>query len=94
MPLSRCLSDETFGEQIERSRMPKGPQGQQRPADLIGCAVGVMQIATGEVEAELTMLSGYRRSGYAGAKARVENTAEQECATIARTVAVARWGGR
>jgi hypothetical protein len=31
--------------------MPKGPQGQKRPADVIGNAVHVMQIATGEVEA-------------------------------------------
>ena len=30
--------------------MPKGPQGQKRPADVIGNAVHVMRIATGEVE--------------------------------------------
>jgi hypothetical protein len=28
--------------------MPKGPQGQKRPADAIGNAVRVMRIATGE----------------------------------------------
>ena len=28
--------------------MPKGPQGQKRPADVIGNAVDVMRIATGE----------------------------------------------
>jgi hypothetical protein len=28
--------------------MPKGPQGQKRPADVIGTAVKVMGIATGE----------------------------------------------
>lgn len=28
--------------------MPKGPQGQKRPADVIGAAVKVMRIATGE----------------------------------------------
>ena len=28
--------------------MPKGPQGQKRPADVIGTAVKVMRIATGE----------------------------------------------
>jgi hypothetical protein len=27
--------------------MPKGPQGQKRPADVIGNAVHVMRIATG-----------------------------------------------
>jgi hypothetical protein len=30
--------------------MPKGPQGQKRPADVIGNAVRVMRIATGEKE--------------------------------------------
>jgi hypothetical protein len=32
--------------------MPKGPQGQKRPADVIGNAVRVMRIATGEAEEE------------------------------------------
>ena len=30
--------------------MPKGPKGEKRPADVIGAAVKVMQIATGEIE--------------------------------------------
>ena len=29
--------------------MPKGPQGQKRPADVIGRAVHVAKIATGEI---------------------------------------------
>jgi len=32
--------------------MPRGPKGQKRPADVIGNAVRVMQIATGEAEEE------------------------------------------
>ena len=28
--------------------MPKGPQGQRRPADAVGCAVQVAKIATDE----------------------------------------------
>ena len=32
--------------------MPKGPKGEKRPADVIGAAVKVMKIATGEVEEE------------------------------------------
>ena len=32
--------------------MPKGPQGQKRPAGVVGNAVRVMQIATGEAEEE------------------------------------------
>ena len=34
--------------------MPKGPKGQKRPADVIGNAVHVMRIATGEIEETLT----------------------------------------
>ncbi len=30
--------------------MPKGPKGEKRPADVVGAAVKVMQIATGEIE--------------------------------------------
>jgi hypothetical protein len=30
--------------------MPKGPQGQKRPADVIGAAVMVGRIATGEAQ--------------------------------------------
>ncbi len=30
--------------------MPKGPKGEKRPGDVIGAAVKVMKIATGEIE--------------------------------------------
>ena len=30
--------------------MPKGPKGEKRPADVVGAAVMVAKIATGEVE--------------------------------------------
>ena len=46
--------------------MPKGPQGQKRPADVVGNAVRVMQIATGEAEENLSMTAKTllpRRSG-------------------------------
>lgn len=33
--------------------MPKGPQGQKRPGDVIGAAVRVAQIATGEADDEI-----------------------------------------
>jgi hypothetical protein len=32
--------------------MPRGPKGEKRPADVIGNAVHVMRIATGEIEEE------------------------------------------
>ena len=31
------------------TRMPKGPKGEKRPADVIGNAVHVLRIATGEM---------------------------------------------
>lgn len=34
--------------------MPKGPRGEKRPADVIGVAVMVGRIATGEVEDNTT----------------------------------------
>jgi hypothetical protein len=33
-------------------KMPRGPKGQKRPADIIGNAVCVMEIATGQCEEE------------------------------------------
>lgn len=50
--------------------MPKGPQVQKRPADVIGSAVMVAKIATGEIED-----TGYKqpakvKSGKAGGAAR------------------------
>jgi hypothetical protein len=30
--------------------MPRGPKGEKRPADVIGNAIHVMRIATGEIE--------------------------------------------
>jgi hypothetical protein len=30
--------------------MPRGPKGEKRPADVIGNAVRVMRIATGEID--------------------------------------------
>jgi len=43
--------------------MPKGPQGQKRPADVIGAAVKVMRIATGEETEDLPQ--PYRKRGEA-----------------------------
>lgn len=30
--------------------MPKGPKGERRPADTVGCAVTVARIDTGDIE--------------------------------------------
>ena len=72
--------------------MPKGPQGQRRPADVIGAAVKVMKIATGEIDETLVVKSGRVRSGHAGAKARAESLTQEERVAIAKKAAAARWG--
>jgi hypothetical protein len=72
--------------------MPKGPQGQRRPADAIGAAIMVAKIATGEIEEKLKQPSGKTRSGHAGAKARAEKLTADQRAAIAKNAAHRRWG--
>lgn len=67
--------------------MPKGPQGQKRPADVIGNAVRVMQIATGQIEDTPER----RPKRAAGAKARAKSLTPKQRAEIARVAAEARW---
>ena len=74
--------------------MPKGPKGQRRPADAVGCAVTVAKIATGEIEEVLTEKSGRIRSGKAGGAARAQALTKEERREIAKKAAVARWGSR
>ncbi|TFL16016.1 RNA-binding protein [Jannaschia formosa] len=71
--------------------MPKGPQGQRRPADVIGNAVHIARIATGEEQETTLKQPAKRASGLAGAKARQENTTADERKEIARRAAHARW---
>ena len=70
--------------------MPRGPKGEKRPADVIGNAVHVMRIATGEVE-ESAPKSGRTRSGRAGSKARAQSLSADERKKIAKKAAAARW---
>ena len=74
--------------------MPKGPQGQKRPADAIGCAIVVAKIATGEIEDDLQEPSGRVRSGKVGGRARAENLQEAQRSAIAKKAAIARWSKR
>lgn len=74
--------------------MPKGPKGQKRPADVIGNAVKVMRIATGEEEEELTEDGKDKAAqslGARGGKARAEKLSPEKRAEIARKAATKRW---
>ena len=74
--------------------MPKGPQGQKRPADVVGNAVKVMRIATGEEEEELEddgKDPAAKALGAKGGKARARKLTPQQRSEIAQLAAAARW---
>lgn len=73
-------------------RMPRGPRGEVRPADTVGCAIMVGRIATGEITEVLKAPSGKVRSGHAGAKARAEKMSAEDRRAVAQKAAGARWG--
>lgn len=71
--------------------MPKGPQGQKRKADVIGNAVLVMKIATGEIK-DKTLVSPKRANGgKKGGKARADALTPEKRSEIAKKAAKARW---
>ena len=70
--------------------MPKGPKGEKRPADVIGNAVMVMKIATGEVE-DNPAPKHARKGGLKGGKARAKALTPKQRSEIAQTAAAARW---
>lgn len=76
--------------------MPTGPKGQKRPADVIGNAVRVMQIATGEIEEPVEVDDGKdpaaKALGKKGGTARAASMTPERRAEIAKTAAAKRWG--
>ena len=74
--------------------MPKGPQGQKRPADVIGNAVKVMRIATGEEEEEFEDDGKNKAAvelGKRGGKRRAESLSAERRSEIAQKAAKTRW---
>lgn len=72
--------------------MPKGPKGEKRKADVIGNAVLVMKIATGQVEdTPLKAAERGRKGGLKGGKARAAKLTDRQRAEIAHAAAQARW---
>lgn len=73
--------------------MPKGPNGQKRPADAIGLAVMIGKIATGEVEdTRDEVSSAAAQMGKLGGKARAAAMTPERRAEIAKAAAAKRWG--
>ena len=75
--------------------MPRGPKGEKRPADVIGAAVKVMQIATGEIDEDIGddgKNKAAQELGRLGGKARAEKLSKKRRAEIAQKAARKRWG--
>jgi hypothetical protein len=72
--------------------MPKGPNGQKRPADAIGLAVMIGKIATGEIDEEKDdVASAAAQMGKLGGKARAANMTPERRKEIAQKAAAKRW---
>ena len=74
--------------------MPKGPNGEKRPADAVGLAVLIARIATGEIE-DAPPDDGKDKAAQAmgkkGGAARAASMSTERRAEIAKAAATARW---
>ena len=75
--------------------MPIGPKGEKRPADVIGNAVKIMRIATGEEVEILAEDDGKdpaaKALGKKGGAARAAKMTPERRAEIAKKAAAKRW---
>jgi hypothetical protein len=75
--------------------MPTGPKGERRPADVIGNAVKVMRIATGEeveiVDSDDGKDPAAKALGKKGGAARAKSMTPERRSEIARKAAAKRW---
>jgi hypothetical protein len=77
--------------------MPRGPKGERRPADVIGNAVHVMRIATGQIEDDIPTPESEGKDpaavalGRKGGEARAKGLSKKRRQEIAEKAARARW---
>lgn len=71
--------------------MPKGPRGEKRPADVVGNAVKIARIATGEDQDDVPARSAAAEMGKKGGEARAKAMTPERRADIARAAAAKRW---
>jgi hypothetical protein len=75
--------------------MPTDPKGEKRPADMIGNAVKVMRIATGEINECAPVDDGKdpaaKALGKKGGAARAKSMTPERRAEIAKKAAAKRW---
>lgn len=75
--------------------MPKGPRGEKRPADVIGNAIKIARIATGEEEDDREPIkSAAAELGSKGGQARAATLSSERRREIARDAAKTRWKDR
>lgn len=96
LPVSSTGSKAILGvKEPSETNMPKGPQGQRRPADTVANAIRVAKILTGEVEEDMSD-SGKDRAAQAlgrkGGAARRDKLSPERRSEIARKAAAKRWG--
>jgi hypothetical protein len=72
--------------------MPRGPKGEKRPADVIGAAVMVARIATGDHEDTGSKTPNRAKGGKIGGRARAARLSADERVAIAKKAAKTRWG--
>ena len=73
--------------------MPKGPRGEKRPADVIGAAILVGRIATGDAEDKPSKARNRAKGGKAGGASRAKALSGKRRKEIAKKAASARWEG-
>ena len=79
--------------------MPRGPKGERRPRDVIGNAVHVMRIATGQITDDVPTPEDEGKNpaavalGRMGGKARAAKLSAKKRKEIARKAATSRWKG-
>jgi hypothetical protein len=75
--------------------VPTGPKGEKRPGDVIGAAIMVGRIATGEIEEPAKTEDGKNAAAVAlgrmGGKARAAGMTAKKRSEIAKKAAKSRW---
>ena len=74
--------------------MPRGPQGQKRPADVVSNAIRVAKILTGEADEDMSDSGkdkGAQALGRKGGAARRDKLTPERRAEIAKKAAAKRW---
>jgi hypothetical protein len=86
------VGDLTAAIKGHEAPMPKGPNGEKRPADAIGLAVMIGRIATGEIEDSREDVSNAAaQMGKLGGKARAASMTPERRSEIAKDAAAKRW---